>query len=227
MANSTILNGVQERYDSVNTFAGHLTGGKPTIRYLTSVDGYTCEFDHWNYNVGGVHIDSGTDANAIEITLSYPGKDVLFDMFGVIFVTNSTAFVRTINFNGALDVKLNGEAVGAPVSYELDAVAGPVDHNRKIFFIFGAKAGRVGAAPHIHIQEIQGNPGALASLSDDPLATGESLITDGIGPDMTLKGIKIHDSYHTIPNGHANPYRLTLTTDVNNDVVLALEEVIP
>jgi hypothetical protein len=200
-----------------------ITGGLTTQRQKTSVAGYEIRIKAWTCNFSIILIDSGDDMDDINVELPSANQRVEYDLCCFVSVSNQTAFTRNIVFSPASGESINDEAVDATVTKVVDASNGPEDHNRKVFLLFGSRAGYSHVAnPHVHIYEFQQNPGALVSLATAGTVDSQSLVVDGIGPDMTIKGIRA--SATTVDPALAGLISLSVTTNGSNEIVIALSQ---
>lgn len=198
---------------------GHEVTHAPKIAHLlhkTSRDGLLLNYESAFEPVLLLFIDSGLEVDDVSVNLQYLGNlSSNHDTMAAIHIINQTNFPRTVSFTPTSVDHIDELANGTALNVTVDAYpGGPVDHHKTTLILLGKVLTK-----HWVTFQTQQNPGALTSLSLAPLAAGSSLITDGIGPDLAIRGISI-DPAPAIPS--VNGVILNMTVNAT-DIIIGLD----
>lgn len=198
---------------------GYLGGTFEHSYQKTSETGFNINYNCYANPFLNVHIDDGDDTDIVHIYLQHPQQSNLPPMTGIALLRNTTDYVREIRFHPAAGASINDLANDAYYSLFLDAYpSGINDHNFRHVIVLGNRQTGV-----THLGAIQVNPHDAVTLDLDEAATGADIISDGVGPNLAIKGIV---SGGTTIDTSTNPVvRLTVNV-VGSDIVLDLEEVV-
>lgn len=203
----------------VSQWSGYLGGTFGQLQQTTTSNGNSFNFNCWANPFVIFNIDNGDNTDVVHVYLPNPIQSGLPPMTAFIILRNSTDYQRTVSFHPASGQTINEGVADASYDIVLDAYpSGIDDHNLRHCLVIGNK--KTGKT---HIGVIQANPHDAVTLDLDEAATGADIISDGVGPNLALKGIV---SGGTSIDTATNPVvRLTVNV-VGSDIVLDLEEVV-